>query len=123
MQSANILSNFDEQSDSNCVQILAPTNAVPQLPASFNPGERIGNISRDAAQIMSEYMDEGKELFDKNDIYGKTFLFVCRLREDTNHTKGGYAIDIVVLSINGEAWTDLFIEVLEQKNVNCIKLN
>ena len=68
-------------------------------------------------------MDEGKELFDKNDIYGKTFLFVCRLREDTNHTKGGYAIDIVVLSINGEAWTDLFIEVLEQKNVNCIKLN
>ena len=72
---------------------------------------------------MIEYMDKGKELVDDNDIYGKTSLFVCRLREDTNHTKGDYAIDIVVLSINADAWTDLFIEVLEQKNLNCIKLN
>ena len=70
---------------------------------------------------MIEYMDKGKELVDDNDIYGKTSLFVCRLREDTNHTKGDYAIDIVVLSINADAWTDLFIEVQEQKN--CIKLN
>lgn len=68
-------------------------------------------------------MDKGKELVDDNDIYGKTFLSVCRLREDTNHTRGGYAIDIIVLSINADAWTDLFIEVLEKKNLNCIKLN
>ena len=54
-------------------------------------------------------MDEGKELLDKNDIYGKTFFFVCRLREDTNHTKGGHAIDIVVLSINGDAWTNYLL--------------
>lgn len=96
---------------------------MPQPPASFDPSERIGNVSRDAAQIMSEYMDKGKELVDDNDIYGKTFLSVCRLREDTNHTRGGYAIDIIVLSINADAWTDLFIEVLEKKNLNCIKLN
>ena len=96
---------------------------MPQLPASFDPSERIGNVSRDAAQVMSEYMDKGKELVDDNDIYGKTFLFLCRLREDTNHIKGGYAIDIVVLSINADDWTDSFIEVLKQKNLNCIKLN
>lgn len=54
--------------------------------------------------------------------YGIGFMFVCRLREDTNHTVEGYAVDIVVFSKNSDSWTNLMINILIEKNITAVKL-
>ena len=102
---------------------MAPTNVLPVLPASYNLGERIGNVSRDSAQIMSEFMDFDCIRLNERNKYGDGFMFVCRLIEDSNHTCAGFAIEVVVLSKNSDSWTDLFIEILTEKNVVCKKMN
>ena len=96
--------------DSNCVRILAPTNLAPQPPYSFHPNEHIGHVSRDVASVMSEVMDNENLRLDECGTYGVDFMFVCRLREDTNHAVEGYAFDIVVFSINSDSWTNLMID-------------
>ena len=55
--------------------------------------------------------------------YGVGFMFVCRLKEDTNYTCEGYAIDVVVLSKNSDSWTNLFHAILTEKNVICRKMS
>ncbi len=30
---------------------------LAELPVSYNPGERIGNLSRDVALVLAEFMD------------------------------------------------------------------
>ena len=90
---------------------------MSQHPASYDPGEHIGHISRETALVMSEVMD------DENNAYGRDFIFVCRLREDTNHTVDGYAVDIVMFSKNSDSWTNLMIEILNENNITSLKLS
>jgi hypothetical protein len=102
---------FFHQIDSNCIRILAPKTVAQQHPASYIPGEDLGHISRDAALVLSEFMDSPNPLLNENNRYGRGFTFACRLREDTNHTCEGYLIDVVVFSNNSDSWTNLFLGV------------
>ena len=102
---------------------MAPTGAMQILPASYDPGERIGNVRRDTAQIMSEFIDFDCVRLNECNKYGVGFMFVCRLKEDINHTCEGFAIEVVVLSKNSDSWTDLLLEILTEKNVVCKKMN
>ena len=120
---ANILIQMFKCTDSNCVRILAPTNLTPQDPASFDPSEHVGHVSRYAAHVMSDVMNDSTDMICENNTYGHGFIFVCRLREDTNHAADGYAIDVVVLSINSDSWTNLFVTILGEKGIFCTKLN
>jgi hypothetical protein len=92
-------------------------------PASYVPGERIGHIRRDAALVLSEFIDSPHTALNENNIYGQGFKVACRLRDDTNHTSEGYLIDVVIFSINSEPWTNLFLDILAEKNIFCHKLN
>jgi hypothetical protein len=109
--------------DRNCIRILAPKTMVQEHPALYIPGEHIGHISRDAALVLSEFMDSPHPALNENNIYGLGFKIACRLRDDTNHTSEGYLIDVVVFSINSDPWTHLFLNVLAEKNIFCHKLN
>ena len=60
-------------------------------------------------------MDDSADAIDENSTYGQGFTFACRLREDSNHTVDGYAIDVVVFSINSDSWTNTFMDVLQKK--------
>lgn len=91
--------------------------------ASYIPGEHIGHISRDTALVISEFMDSNSSLLNENNRYGRGFMFACRLKEDTNHTSAGYDIDVVVFTTNSDSWTDLFHDILSQRNIVCHKLN
>lgn len=109
--------------DANCIRILAPANSTPQHPASFYPGEHIGHVSRETALVMSEFMDDHDDLIGESSKYGRGFIFVCRLREDTNHTVDGYAIDVVIFSSKSDSWANSFMNVFTVKNLHCTKLN
>jgi hypothetical protein len=89
--------------DTNCIRILAPKTIVQEHPASYITGEHIGHISRDAALVLSEFMDFPHPLLNENNRYGRGFKFACRLREDTNHTCDGYLIDVVIFSVNSDS--------------------
>jgi hypothetical protein len=91
---------------------------VQQHPASYIPGEHIGHLSRDAALVLSAFMDSPHPALNENNVYGRGFQFACRLRDDTNHTCEGYAID-VVFSINSDSWTNLFFDILTEKSIVC----
>jgi hypothetical protein len=96
---------------------------VQEHPALYIPGEHIGHISRDAALVLSEFMDSPHPALNENNIYGLGFKIACRLRDDTNHTSEGYLIDVIVFSINSDPWTYFFLNVLAEKNIFCHKLN
>ena len=68
-------------------------------------------------------MDDHDGLIGENSTYGRSFIFVCRLREDTNHTVDGYAIDVVVFSSKSDSWANSFMNVFTVKNLYCTKLN
>lgn len=90
---------------------------------SYIPGEDIGHVSRDVALILSDFMDSPNPQLNENNVYGRGFRFACRLRDDTNHSCEGYAIDVVVFSINSNSWTDLLLDILSEQNVVCHKIN
>jgi hypothetical protein len=69
--------------------------------------------------VLSEFMDSPHPLLNENNRYGRGFKFACRLREDTNHTCGGYLIDVIIFSVNSDSWTNLFCNVLAEKNIFC----
>ena len=71
---------------------------------------------------MSEFMDNENPRSNKCHTYGITFMFVCRLREDTNHTVEGYAVDIVMFSKNSDSWTNLMVDILIEKNITAVQL-
>jgi hypothetical protein len=95
---------------------------VQQHSASNIPREHIGHLSRDAALVLSDFMDSPHPALNENNVYGRGFQFAFRLRDDTNHTCEGYAIDVVVFSINSDSWTNLLFDILTEKSIVCEKL-
>ena len=88
---------------------------------SYNPGERIGNLSRDVALVLAEFMDMPVLNLEECDNYELDFKFICTLIDDTNHKKEGFLINIQVYTNNSDAWSTDMFEILKEKK--CSRLN
>lgn len=108
--------------DVNCIQILSPDPVVPAADSNFGPAERLGNVSREAAKVLSEFMDNRNINLDEYNIYGVDYKFVCVFTENLNHTKEGWTVAILVYSANSDAWTDKMVNILKCTKINTIKL-
>ena len=85
---------------------------------SYNPGERIGNLSRDVALVLAEFMDMPVLNLEECDNYELDFKFICTLIDDTNQKKEGFLINVQVYTNNSDAWsTDMFESLKRKKNV------
>jgi hypothetical protein len=70
---------------------MAPkTQAIP--PSDYSRGERIGNVSRETAVVMSTLMDSRVNHLSECNIYGTGFKFKCILDTDSNHHVDGYPL-------------------------------
>ena len=78
------------------MQIIAPQDTAAVFLATYYPGERIGNVSRDVAAVLSELMDARSPQLDECNEYSVGYIFLCILLEDTTHRSSGYLIKIIV---------------------------
>lgn len=84
--------------------------------------ERIGNVAREQAAVLADFMDDCfSEVLDDR-LYGEDYRFICVLIEDLNHKAVGYGIDLVICSQNTDAWNKKLIRLLLSRNVNAIEL-
>lgn len=103
--------------DSNCVQILAPLFGNSDVGACFMEGQHIGHVAKDCAKVLARLMDAGFEAVastavDSSDNCNAFTLSCCLSYSDTNRSKLGYEIDIVVNSDNSSVWIDTFFQFL-----------
>ena len=89
---------------------------------SYNPGERIGNLSRDVALVLAEFMDLPVLNLEVSNNYEIDFKFVCILLDDTNHKKEGFLILILVYTTNSDSWSAKMFENLKEKKMFPTKL-
>jgi hypothetical protein len=95
---------------------------VPAVDSNFGPAERLGNVSREAAKVLSEFMDNRNIHLDEYNVYGVDYKFVCVFTENLNHTKEGWTVVILVYSPNSDAWTDKMLKILKCTKMNTTKL-
>lgn len=95
---------------------------MPAMDSNFGPSERLGNVSREAAKVLSEFMDNRNAFLDESNIYGVDYKFVCVFTENLNHTKEGFTVVILVYSLNSDAWTDKMVNILKSTKINTTKL-
>ena len=82
--------------DSNCIQVLAPSEEAAVLPANYLSGEHLCHVSRDVALVLSLFMDTPPMYTNDLNEYGVDFYFKCVLLEDSNHREDGFRIKIIV---------------------------
>lgn len=109
-------------SDSNCVQIISPSEIVVEDGCNFGASERLGNVSKEAAKVMASFMDNENLALDEFNTYDVDFKFVCVLTENLNHRAAGYTIDILVYSANSAVWTDVMLSILHLDKMEPSKL-
>ena len=98
---------------------------LAELPASFNPGECIGNLSRDVALVLAEFMDLPVFNIEECNDYEIDFKFVCVLLDDTNHKKEGFFISILVYTTNSDTWSAECLKIWKKRRCsrpNCSRL-
>lgn len=95
--------------DANCIQLLAPSSHVNIDQGIFSAGEHIGHISRSFAEILAPLLD--KHPLDLS-LQGHLMY------TDTNHTRLGFDLDIIVLSSMTEEFNkSIFLKFCEM-NLN-----
>jgi hypothetical protein len=73
--------------DSNCIEIWSPDN--------FAEAKQVGHIGLEYGLSYDSLTD------DEYSAYGEGFIFTCDLAyECSSHRRTGYAIDIVVRTVN-----------------------
>ena len=85
---------------------------LAELPVSYNPGERIANLSRDVALVLAEFMDIPVLNHEECNNYELDFKFVCTLLDDSNNKKEGFLITVLVYTTNSDAWSAEMFEIL-----------
>ena len=95
---------------------------MPADDCNFEPSERLGNISREAAKVLAEFMDNQNVLLDESSVYGLDYKFVCVLTENLNHTREGFSVVILVYSLNSDSWTDKMLSILNSAKIHTTKL-
>ena len=107
--------------DSNCIQVLAPSEEAAVLPANYLSGEQLCHVSRDVALVLSLFMDTPPMYINDLNKYGVGFYFKCVLLEDSNHREDGFRTKIIVHSVNSDSWTDEIIETLKNNKIKYVK--
>ena len=92
---------------------------MPADDCNFEPSERLGNISREAAKVLAEFMDNQNVLLDESNVYGVDYKFACMLTENLNHTREGF---ILVYSLNSDSWTDKMLNISKTTKIHTAKL-
>lgn len=92
------------------------------IPNNYENGERIGNVSRDVAEVLSLLMDGTLDYLLECSTYGLGFQLKCVLCDDSNHKSDGFGIHIVVYSINSDIFTDQLIIFFQSKGIQSKKI-
>lgn len=86
---------------------------MPEANSDFGPSERLGNDSREADKVLSEFIDNNNILLYEFDLYCVDCELVCVLTGNLNHKVEGFTVVILVYSLNSDAWTDIMLNILE----------
>ena len=108
--------------DSKCIQIIAPVDVASSLPYDYHLGERIGNVSHEVALVLASMMDEQDLDLPDYNIYDVGFKFQCVLLDETTHRAEGSEINIIVLSVNNESFTDSLMYLLHSKGLEPLRI-
>lgn len=82
--------------DSNCIQVLAPSNMEGFNSGRYEAGEHIGHLRKESSSKLAPILD----MLIKTDML-HSLSFDCYLRDnDTTHARNGYCLHIVVMSSN-----------------------
>ena len=97
--------------DANCIQIRAPLFGSNVEGANFEHGEHVGHVAKECAAVLAKLMDAGFEAITAtpsvNSDYIIDYQFSAMLSyTDTNRSKLGYDIDIIVHSNKSASWVD-----------------
>ena len=96
-------------SDVNCIQVRAPQENSESNCGIFNPGEHIGHITKEFSFLIAPILDMCEDLPNP--------AFECHLQySDTNHTRFGYDVDVVITICQYSKYNqDLFYRLEELK--------
>ena len=97
---------------------MAPADKEAISPSTYAPGERIGNVSREVALVLASFMDFDDVCLPECNVYNVGFKFQCILVNDSNHKAQGFDVNIVVLSINSDLFTDEMMYLLSSKGLD-----
>lgn len=90
------------------MQILAPQIGGSSGGNIFTAGQHVGHVARECSEVLAPLMDDGfvSDSCDSDDFnYNSGFRLECHLlSNDTNKTKKGYPVSIIVLSNNSSSW-------------------
>ena len=113
--------------DANCIQIRAPLFGSDFEGANFEHGQHIGHVTKECAKVLAKLMDEGFEATAassfENPVYMTGYEFSALLTyTDTNRSKSGYDIDIIVHSDNSTSWINAMFLFLSDQGLKPILL-
>ena len=92
----------------NCVQVRAPDNIVGCNKGAFDPGEHIGHIKREWAAKLAPVIDDLIRTGMLDSV-----CFDCFLSDsDTNHTRKGYILNVVIMCHNIKEVSDKLANLL-----------
>ena len=84
---------YNTCADRNCIQVRAPDSVSGCNTGAYDPGEHIGHLKREWSAKLAPILDylTCRGMLD-------SVRFDCFLSEgDTNHTKKGYNLNIVIM--------------------------
>ena len=117
--------------DFNCIQILAPIDGGTSNGNTYISLQRVGNLDRKCAAILSPLMDRGfTRIIDTgnnspheigrppdNTAYGEGFSFLCLLSScASNRSKKGFVVEIVIQSNNSALWVQCLANYLSDND-------
>ena len=79
------------KTDSNCIQVLAPSDSGGLNVGTYCRREHIGHISREFSALLAPILDEFSS------VISVTFKLLL-MYSDTNHSRAGYDLDLEVSS-------------------------
>lgn len=105
--------------DCNCVQILAPEFGGGVRGNVYVAGQHFGHIARECSEVLAPLFDDGfvGDSCHCDDFhYNSGFTFECHLlSNDTNKSKKGYPVSIIVLSNNSASWVHCLATMFSEK--------
>ena len=110
--------------DPNCIQIRAPLFGNNVEGAHFEHGQHIGHVAKECAKILSKLMDSGFEAISATASSSEDFKYMNDYQfsamltyTDTNRSKLGYDIDIIVHSNKSASWINAMFSFLDHEGL------
>ena len=111
-----IAANSIFAADANCVQVLVPA-AIARNACSnsafggyYAAEEHIGHLNRHSASVIAPLFDEARS----GDYLLQCHLLYC----DTNHSRAGYDVDVIITSVKAFGENEMLYNSLQEQNLN-----